>query len=78
MATANHTTRPAPPGRELYPVPEAMVLLSLKRSVLYQEIRSGRLKSVKRGRSRLVPASAIRAYVNLLIHESEKIDGQAA
>jgi excisionase family DNA binding protein len=68
----------AVPHRELYTVPEAMALLSLKRSALYEELRSGRLKSVKRGRTRLVPASAIRTYVDLLIQESEVHRAQAA
>lgn len=78
MATANRPTDRTVPERELYAVPEAMILLSLKRSVLYEEIRSGRLLTVKRGRSRLVPASAIHDYVQLLINESEGHHDQAA
>lgn len=43
----------------LYEIPEAMELMSSCRSVIFEEIRSGRLCSVKRGRSRLIPASAV-------------------
>lgn len=58
------------PERHLYRIPEAMVLLSMSRSVIYEQIRSGRLKTVKQGASRLVPATAINAYVELLMRES--------
>jgi excisionase family DNA binding protein len=53
-------------ARELYRVVEVMALLSLSRSVLYEELRSGRLRSVHVGRTRLIPASAITEYVALL------------
>lgn len=43
------------PGRYLYPVKEAMALLCLSRSALYDQIRTGRLRSVTQGRSRLIP-----------------------
>ena len=54
----------------LYRVTEAMAALSMSRSVIYEEIRSGRLRSVKRGRSRLISASAIADYVALLEEEA--------
>jgi excisionase family DNA binding protein len=56
---------------QLYKVADAMVVLSLSRSVIYEQIRSGRLRSVTQGRSRLIPASAIADYVALLEHESQ-------
>jgi excisionase family DNA binding protein len=59
------------PERHLYRLPEAMQLLSMSRSVIYEQIRSGRLKTVNQGRVRLVPKVAITEYVNLLIRESE-------
>jgi excisionase family DNA binding protein len=62
-------------AKALYRIPEAMRLLSLSRSVIYQEIRAGRLRTVTRGRTRLVPAAAITAYVDLL--ESETLRGAA-
>jgi len=57
--------------KALYRVPEAMQLLSLSRSVLYNQIRIGRLRSVKEGSTRLIPADAIAAYVALLKAEAE-------
>jgi len=53
-------------SKDLYRIPEAMRRLSLSRSVIYEEIRAGRLRTVTRGRTRLVPATAITAYVTLL------------
>jgi excisionase family DNA binding protein len=60
----------APPSKQLYRVTEAMELLSLGRSVIYEQIRSGRLRTVKEGRTRLVPAWAITEYVSLLADEA--------
>lgn len=60
------------PHRELYRVEEAVVLLSLSRSQLYELIRSGRICSVTEGRLRLIPASAIRDYVALLVTEAAR------
>jgi len=54
----------------LYRVTEAMAVLSMSRSAIYDEIRSGRLRSVKRGRSRLISASAIADYIALLEQEA--------
>lgn len=63
-------------GRELYRVQEAMALLSLKRSVIYEQLRSGRLRSVHEGRTRLIPAAAIRDYVALLEREAAEGGGR--
>ncbi|MBG6101165.1 excisionase family DNA binding protein [Micromonospora vinacea] len=60
------------PGKALYRITEAMRLLSLSRTVIYEQIRAGRLRTVRQGRSRLVPAAAITAYVDLLEHEAQK------
>ena len=65
-------TAPGPePGKALYRVPEAMRLLSLSRSVIYNQIRAGRLRSVKEGTARLIPADAITDYVALLEAEAD-------
>ena len=58
-------------GRQLYRVPEAMAVLSLSRSVIYELIRSGRLRSVTEGRARLIPATAIAEYIALLEDEAK-------
>ena len=50
----------------LYRVDEAAEALRLSRSVVYELIRSGRLRSVKEGRRRLVPVVALAEYVALL------------
>ncbi|WP_164903838.1 helix-turn-helix domain-containing protein [Nonomuraea polychroma] len=55
----------------MYDVDEAGVVLRLSRRYLYQEIRSGRLRSVKAGRARRVPADAIADYVKLLEQEAQ-------
>ncbi|WP_395111591.1 helix-turn-helix domain-containing protein [Actinomadura sp. SCN-SB] len=69
MKPTDITAHPVP-GKALYKVTEAMTMLSQSRSVIYEEIRSGRLRSITRGRSRLIPASAIPEYVELLEREA--------
>lgn len=59
------------PGKQLYRVTDAMALLSMSRGVIYEQIRSGRLRSVTQGRARLIPASAIAEYIALLEREAE-------
>jgi excisionase family DNA binding protein len=66
------TTLTAPDRKALYRIPEAMTLLSISRTVIYEQIRSKRLRTVKQGRTRLVPATAITDYVALLEHETGK------
>jgi excisionase family DNA binding protein len=61
----------AVPERHLYRITDAMRLLSMSRSFIYEQIRAGRLRSVKQGRARLIPAAAIQTYVQLLIDEAE-------
>ena len=59
--------------KELYRVADAMVVLSMSRSVIYEQIRSGRLRSVTQGRTRLIPASAITDYIALLECEAQAV-----
>lgn len=47
----------------LYSVDEAAAALRLSKSLLYELIRSGRLRTVKAGRRRLVPVTALAEYV---------------
>lgn len=58
------------PRRSLYSVEEACAMLSLSRTVIYELIRSRRLRSVTEGRSRRISATAIADYVALLEQES--------
>lgn len=57
---------------QLYSVSDAMRMLRLSRTVIYELIRSGRLRSVKEGRSRRITAAAIRDYIALLETEAER------
>lgn len=56
----------------LYRVTDAMRVLSMGRSAIYDQLRAGRLRSVKQGRVRLIPATAITEYVSLLEREAEE------
>jgi excisionase family DNA binding protein len=50
----------------LYKIPEAAGLVSLGRTKFYEELDAGRIVSVRVGRSRLIPADALAAYVEHL------------
>jgi len=55
------------PSRALLHTPEAAALrLSMSRSTVYEEMKSGRLRSVKIGRSRRVTEQALQDFVALL------------
>jgi excisionase family DNA binding protein len=56
--------------RQLFKVSEAMEILSMSRTVIYEQMRSGRLRYVKQGRATLITETAIRNYVALLESES--------
>ncbi|MFC5823230.1 helix-turn-helix domain-containing protein [Nonomuraea insulae] len=61
-----------PADTQLYRVTDAMHLLRMSRTVIYDQIRTGRLRSVKQGRARLITPAAIRAYIALLEKEAEE------
>lgn len=54
----------------LYRIEEAAEALRMSRSVVYELIRSGRLRTVKEGRRRLVPVTALTEYVTELVEEN--------
>lgn len=58
--------------KKLLRVEEAAALLGIGRTRAFEQIRLGRLRSVKIGASRLVPAVALDEYVDLLLEESAK------
>jgi excisionase family DNA binding protein len=80
---STNPNRPAPANRtplvvtdhrqdiRLYKVSDVMQMLSLSRTVIFELLRSGRLRSVKQGRTRLIPASALREYIALLEKEAD-------
>ncbi|MFI8916138.1 helix-turn-helix domain-containing protein [Streptomyces sp. NPDC053513] len=55
---------------ELLTVPEVMERLKLGRSTVYDLIRSRRLVSITIGRSRRVPADAVREFIDNQIEEA--------
>jgi excisionase family DNA binding protein len=54
----------------LYRVSDVTRILNLSRTVIFDLIRTGRLRSVKQGRARLIPASAVAEYLALLEREA--------
>ncbi|MGW6419542.1 helix-turn-helix transcriptional regulator [Streptomyces sp. NPDC055055] len=55
---------------ELLTLPEVMARLKLGRSTVYDLIRSRRLVSITIGRSRRVPADAVRDFIDNQIEEA--------
>jgi len=56
----------------LYRIPDVMTMLSMSRSVIYEQIRAGRLHTVKQGRRRYVTTAGINDYVALLEREASR------
>jgi excisionase family DNA binding protein len=59
------------PEPRLYDIPDLCRILRLSRSVIYEQIRAGRLRTVREGRSRRATDNAVRDYIALLEKESE-------
>jgi len=55
-----------------FTVKEAAELLRISRTELFAEINRGRLGSIRRGRSRRIPAEYLAAYRELLITEGSE------
>ncbi|MGM9442192.1 helix-turn-helix domain-containing protein [Streptomyces murinus] len=64
-------TLASPAERVLYRPEEAAAILSIGRSLIYEEMRLGRLQTVRIGRRRLIPPEYIVHYVDLLKREAE-------
>ncbi|WP_024760171.1 helix-turn-helix domain-containing protein [Streptomyces exfoliatus] len=62
-----------PPEHRLHRIEVAAEVLSIKRSTAYEQIRMGRLRTVRVGRRRLVPTEYIEEYVDLLKREAEAV-----
>jgi hypothetical protein len=54
----------------LYKVADAMRVLRMSRSVIYEQIRAGRLRTVKQGRATFITAAALADYITLLEQEA--------
>ncbi|MCY9787322.1 helix-turn-helix domain-containing protein [Nocardiopsis sp. EMB25] len=57
--------------KRLFTLTEAAHVLSMGRTRLFSEIKSGRLATVGTGKNRRVTADAIDTYVELLKHEAD-------
>ncbi|MFI6818695.1 helix-turn-helix domain-containing protein [Nonomuraea sp. NPDC050328] len=57
---------------QLFRITDAMKMLRLSRSMIYELIRTGRLPSVKQGRARLITANGVREYIALLEREARE------
>ena len=66
-------TTPAVPAALLYTIPDVMTLLRLGKTQVFEEIRRGRIRSVKVGRARRVPAQSLTDFVALLIEEAQEV-----
>ncbi len=68
--TSTHmtTTQPAP---VMFRISTVVKLTGLSRSVIYEQIRAGRLPAVKQGRATLITAAALDDYVKLLEQEAK-------
>lgn len=56
--------------QRLFRVETVAQLLDLARSTVYEEIRLGRLRTVRIGRRRLIPTEYVEEYVDLLKREA--------
>jgi excisionase family DNA binding protein len=58
----------------MYRISDVVRLTRLSRSVIYEQIKAGRLRTVKQGTATLITAAALDDYVKLL--EKEARSGQ--
>jgi hypothetical protein len=73
---ANIVAEPSVTGTPLlYKVADAVGLLRMSRAFIYQQIKEGRLRTVKQGGATFITAGALAEYVALLEREAE---GRAA
>jgi excisionase family DNA binding protein len=61
------TTEPAP---MMFRISTVVKLTGLSRSVIYEQIKAGRLRTVKQGSATLITAAALDDYVKLLEQEA--------
>jgi excisionase family DNA binding protein len=61
------TAEPAP---VMFRISTVVTLTGLSRSVIYEQIRAGRLRTVKQGNATLITAAALADYVRLLEREA--------
>jgi excisionase family DNA binding protein len=76
MSTPTEATAPQVAELQLFTVEEAMTMLRMGRTTIFDQLRNGRLRSVREGRARRIPARAIAEYIALL--EREEAERNAA
>ena len=82
MSTPTETTEPQVANEphaaelQLYTIEEAMTMLRMGRTTIFDLLRNGRLNSVREGRARRIPPRAIAEYIALL--EREEAERNAA
>ncbi|CAM5334010.1 excisionase family DNA-binding protein [Streptomyces abikoensis] len=77
MSNRSGATITLAPRRRLHSVATAAEILGIGRSSTYDEIRLGRLRTVRCGRRRLVPEEYIDEYVELLKAETSDAERRA-
>jgi hypothetical protein len=65
------TIERAPIEPQLYKIRDAMQVLRMSRSAIYEQIQAGRIRTVKQGRAAFITAAAITDYIALLVQEAE-------
>ncbi len=76
MSMPIEATGPQVAELQLYTIEEAMTMLRMGRTTIFDQLRNGRLRSVREGRARRIPAKAIAEYIALL--EREEAERNAA
>ncbi len=64
LRAAAEAGEPVDGPERLLSITEAAAALSVGRSALYSELQAGRLRSMKIGRRRLIPAGALAAFID--------------
>lgn len=61
----------APEGASphLYKVADAVRVLRMSRSIIYEQIKAGRIRTVKQGRATFITSAALADYIALLEQE---------
>lgn len=65
-------------SNQLLTVTEAAAVLKLGRTLVYELVLRGELKSIKIGRARRIPVSALDAFIRERLEESQETDARAA
>jgi hypothetical protein len=58
-------------GPHLYKVADAVCVLRMSRSITYEQIKAGRIRTVKQGRATFITSAALADYIALLEQEAK-------